>query len=183
MRQLCSFCFLLHWFLVFLSFRCHRNVNLFCVLHLFVLLICFSSRLSPFTSQSFVFALYCCFCCVRIILFLRAWHLFQYCYYIFALHPGRTFIRQYLRTWILDYGLTIWTENVQNGKWVVFKMLVPFYFKIKYGPHSAEQTIHEVCLITRWVSTRLVHFEKIFMFIAFHCLMRHNNVCILWPTH
>jgi hypothetical protein len=37
MRQLCSFCFLLHWFLVFLSFRCHRNVNLFCVLHLFVL--------------------------------------------------------------------------------------------------------------------------------------------------
>jgi hypothetical protein len=71
------------------------------------------------------------------------------------------------------------STNGMENEWHLRHLLVPFYFKIKYGPHRAEQTIHELCLITRRGSTRLVHFAQIFMFIAFHCLMRHNNVCIL----
>lgn len=63
-----------------------------------------------------------------------------------------------------------------ENEWHLRQVLVPFYFKIKYGPHRAEQTIQELCLIARRGSTRLVHFTKIFMFIAFHCLMCNTKI-------
>ena len=180
MRQLCSFC-CLHWFLVLLSFRFLRIVPLFHALHFVCTIVLF------FITMVSLYLMIIFICFIQLFL-LCPHHPISPCLtFVFSIVIMFLFCIRVVRSFANIFGHECSTMDYifeqemcgMENEWHLRKLLVPFYFKIKYGPHRAEQTIHELCLIARRGSTRLIHFVSIFMFIAFHCLMRNTNVCIL----